>query len=124
MAINELRQELINVINHPYFDKITKGELLQVLFGIAVGVDDVSDNEWLNEFNQFFIDAVQCELDFINTPLLGTLERELVDKTSELDRIVKPKDFKPTSALFDAKVFNKVLDNLQSGDYLKSKDLN
>lgn len=122
--MDELRKQLINVINNQDFDKITKGEILQVLFGIAVEVDDVSDNEWLAEFNQFFIDAVQDELDFINMPLLGTLERELVDKTAELDRIVKHKDFDRTSALFDAKVFNKVLDNLQSGDYLKQKNLN
>jgi hypothetical protein len=123
--MDELRSRLIEVINHPDFDTIiTKGELLEVLFGIAVEVDDVSDNDWIDEFNQFFIDAVQGELDFINLPIIGTLERELVDKTAELDRIVKPKDFDRTSELFDAKVFNKVLDNLQNGDYLKSRDLN
>jgi hypothetical protein len=122
--MDELRLRLIEVINHTDFDKITKGQLLEVLFGIAVEVDDVSDNDCMQEFNQLFIDAVQSELDFINTPLLGTLERELADKAAELDRIAKPKDFATTSALFDAKVFNKVLDNLQNGDYLKSRDLN
>jgi len=124
MAIHKLRSQIIDIINHPDFDTITKGELLEVLFGIAVEVDDVSDNEWMVEFNQFFIDAVQNELDFINIPIAGTLERELVDKTAELDRIAKPKDFASTGVLFDAKVFNKVLDNLQNGDYLKSRDLN
>jgi hypothetical protein len=51
-----------------------------VLFGIAVEVDDVSDNEWLEEFTQYFFDVVRCKLDFINMPIVGTLERELVDK--------------------------------------------
>jgi len=124
MDINELRKRLIQVINHQDFDNITKGELLEVIFGIAVEVDDVSNNEWMQELNQYFIDSVQQKLDFINMPLMGTLEYDLVTKTAELDRIVKPKDFKPSSALFDAKVFNKVLANLQSGNYLRSRDLN
>jgi hypothetical protein len=95
-----------------------------VLFGIAVEVDDVSDNEWLEEFTQYFFDVVRCKLDFINEPLNGTLEHELLTKVNEMHRIVKPYDFNPTSALFDAKVFNKVLDNLQLGVYLKHRDLN
>ncbi|MGZ7118237.1 MAG: hypothetical protein ACXVH2_00860 [Methanobacterium sp.] len=122
--MDELRLRLINVINHQDFDNITKGQLLEVLFGIAVEVDDVSNNDWLNEFNQYFVDAVQEQIDFINEPLNGTLEYELLSKARELDRIVKPKDFKRTSELFDAKVFNKVLGNLKSGNYLKSRDLN
>jgi len=45
--MDELRSRLIEVINHHDFDTITKGQLLEILFGIAVEVDDVSDNDWM-----------------------------------------------------------------------------
>lgn len=122
--IDKLNSKLISVINEKQFDNITKRELLESLFSIIMKIDDIADEEWMFYVNGIFIEAIESELSYKNTPLLGTIERELFDRSFELDREAKPKDFDMNSELSNASVFNQVRDNLLNGNYLKHRDLN